>query len=346
MEFILEVDDAQWVQETVNKVVEELRQTTPNGRPFAEAVGVILEREKNWVKWKNELCAPFDKEPWLAEVNEKKVGLLEATKSVREKMRDPPENWQWRLGTEPLTEIWDMGYRDLYDLQHPFQCAFIFTFNLFSLIQISLFRSGDVKDFVKKIKQEDARIELRKKTLTKTAERLAQAQAKAAAAKAATLVPPTNDNKEPSPAASKDSPMDVSSTAPHSPRPVNGPASGSASSPLHPSLPPKPGSPIKPPSSSQESGKILPPTSPAPGPAPAPAPVVVVTPPSASMPSAVGSVPVPAPITDKEIIKFEEVMSPFLRDRYALKEHFILEQATVGMARAPDGPRSIFAAFQ
>jgi len=153
---------------------------------------------------------------------------------------------------------------------------------------------------VKKIKQEDARIELRKKTLTKTAERLAQAKAKAAAAKAATLVPPTNDNKEPNPITSKESPMDVSSTTLHSPRPINGPSSGSANSPLHPSLPPKPGSPTKPPSSSQESGKILPPAS------PAPAPVVVVIPPSASAPSALGGTPVSVSSTDKEIIKFEE----------------------------------------
>lgn len=122
MDFTLEPPDAQWAQETLNKAIEELRQTTPNGRAFAETVNVILEREKNWVKWKNELCAPFDKEPWADTNSEgKKVDLLEATRGLREKMREPPRDWQWRLGTEPLTEIWDMGYRDLHDLQNPFQ---------------------------------------------------------------------------------------------------------------------------------------------------------------------------------------------------------------------------------
>lgn len=121
MDFTLETADAQWVQESINKTMEELRQTTPNGRAFAETVSIVLEREKNWVKWKNELCAPFDKEPWSAEINGRRVGLFEATRNVRQKMKEPPTDWEWRLGTEPLTEIWDMGCRGLEDLQHPFQ---------------------------------------------------------------------------------------------------------------------------------------------------------------------------------------------------------------------------------
>jgi len=121
MEFTLDGTDAQWVRETVNKATEELRQTTPNGRAFAETVNVILDREKNWVKWKNELCAPFDKEPWAEVVNGVKVGLEEATRKIREKMREDPKEWEWTLGSEALTEIWDMGYRDLSDLQNPFQ---------------------------------------------------------------------------------------------------------------------------------------------------------------------------------------------------------------------------------
>ena len=109
------------MQETVTKVMEELRQTTPNGRAFAETVGIILEREKNWVKWKNELCAPFDKEPAYVEKNGRKVDLFEATKEERLEKMQPPPDWQWRLGSEPLTEIWDMGCRGLEDLQTPFQ---------------------------------------------------------------------------------------------------------------------------------------------------------------------------------------------------------------------------------
>ncbi|KAJ2918375.1 hypothetical protein MD484_g2029, partial [Candolleomyces efflorescens] len=208
MEFTLDPSDAQWVQDATVKVIEELKQTTPNGRQFADTVSTILEREKNWIKWKNELCAPFDKEPWSAEVDGKKVGLWEATKAARSEMQKPPENWEWSLGTEPLTEIWEMGYRDLSDLERPFH-------------------PGDVKDFLKKIKQNDARIEMRKRQLAMQAERIAQAQAKVAAARAAAQ-------------AEESSAMKLEA-APSSA------ATGTA--PLHPSLPPKPGST---PSSSQE----------------------------------------------------------------------------------------------
>lgn len=134
MDFTLETAEAQWVQDTINKAMEELRQTTPNGRAFAETVCAILEREKNWIKWKNELCAPFDKEPWSNEVDGKKIGLLESTKDARAKMREPPKEWEHRLGSGPLTEIWDMGLGGLEDLQHPFQLR---------LSKISLMYSAD-----------------------------------------------------------------------------------------------------------------------------------------------------------------------------------------------------------
>ncbi|KAJ2934319.1 hypothetical protein H1R20_g2793, partial [Candolleomyces eurysporus] len=212
MEFTLEPSDAQWVQDAIVKVFEELKQTTPNGRQFADTVSTILEREKNWIKWKNELCAPFDKEPWSAEVDGKKAGLWEATKAARSEMQKAPESWQWSLGTEPLTEIWEMGYRDLSDLERPFH-------------------PGDVKDFLKKIKQNDARIELRKRQLASQAERIAQAQAKAAAARAAAAEE-----------ASKESSAMKT-------EPATQPSAATGTAPLHPSLPPKPGSTA---SSSQE----------------------------------------------------------------------------------------------
>ena len=134
MEFTLEDQETQWVQETLIKVTEELRQTTPNGRTFAETATVILEREKNWVKWKNELCTPFDKEPWSQDVDDKKVDLLEATQSIREHMRESPADWKWNLGTEALTEIWEMGYTDPTDLQNPFQLSDTFERSIITLI--------------------------------------------------------------------------------------------------------------------------------------------------------------------------------------------------------------------
>ncbi|KAK0233860.1 THO complex subunit 1 transcription elongation factor-domain-containing protein [Armillaria fumosa] len=204
MDFTLEAADIQWVQETFNKTMEELRQTTPNGRAFADTVGVILEREKNWIKWKNELCAPFDKAPWSAEVNGTKVGFEEATKPLWQKMREPPEDWKWKYGSEYLTDVWEMGYRDLDDLAFPF-------------------KPGEVKDFVKRLKLEDIQIERHKERLTKRVERAA---ALAASQPTPATVPPKAT--EAAPVSGTESTL--------RPAPFATPTNPS----LHPSLPAKP----------------------------------------------------------------------------------------------------------
>lgn len=129
MDFTLGGDAEKWVHETIQKTSEELRQTTPSGRAFAETVHVILEREKNWIRWKNELCGAFDKAPWAQEIEveengqlvKRRIGIEEATQEVRRRMRKEPEDWKNTHGSAALTEIWEMGYRDLTDLQHPFR---------------------------------------------------------------------------------------------------------------------------------------------------------------------------------------------------------------------------------
>jgi THO complex subunit 1 len=290
MDFTLETAEAQWVQDTVNKVMEELRQTTPNGRAFAETVSAILEREKNWVKWKNELCAPFDKEPWSVEMDGKKVGLLESTRDVRAKMREPPKEWEHKLGSGPLTDIWDMGCRGLEDLQNPFQLS------LPNIIFMDgsdcCFRPGDVKDFVKRIKQEDQRIEMRRKLLAK---RAATQREAAMASSAPDKTANASSSKVPEPS--------VTADVPSSTLPIPRPTTINGTSQIHPSLPPRPGSsPLKPPSSSSQ--PLPTPTGPAAATAVTPVPVPKLAP---SEPP-----PPPPPTTDKEILKFEEVTIIFL----------------------------------
>ncbi|KAI0801474.1 UDP-glucose 4-epimerase [Fomes fomentarius] len=275
MDFTLEATDATWVQETITRATEELRQTAPSGRAFAETVQVILEREKNWVKWKNELCTPFDREPWTEEIEvdggKRKVGLEEATEPARRKMRMDPEPWPHRFGSAPLTEIWEMGYRDLTDLEHPFQ-------------------PGDVKDFVKKIKQEDARSNMRKQQLTKQAERIAQARAKAAALKEAAAAPGLSAAPDTAVASTS-----VSSAAPSDS--VAPPKAPGTPNPLHPSLPAKPG------------------TTPVPGESAASSPIRVSTPNPGAQLAAAPATPTPAPAPepapimlphDEQIQKYEE----------------------------------------
>ncbi|KAI9432083.1 THO complex subunit 1 transcription elongation factor-domain-containing protein [Lactarius indigo] len=257
MEFTLEGDAIQWVSDTIARALEELRQTAPAGRVFADAVAGVLERERKWVRWKSDLCSPFDREPQPG------PNLEESTRSKREGMRTDPEEWSHSLGSAPLTEIWEMGYRDLGDLENPFQ-------------------PGDVKDFVKKIKLEDNRIEMRKKTLARQAERVAAARAKAAATSAAS----TPGTQESAPESTK--PAIPTST----PTPVAG-------SPLHPSLPAKPGA-------APENAQAPPTSSPAPAPTPpAPAPAPATTPAAPERVATPAPVPIPIP-PDEQITKLEE----------------------------------------
>ncbi|TRM61628.1 THO complex subunit 1 transcription elongation factor-domain-containing protein [Schizophyllum amplum] len=122
MDFTLESDNERWVIETYRKAMEELRQTTPNGRIFADTVAVILEREKNWVTWKAIMCPPFDKEPWFEEVNtlsgEKRriTSLREATKRARSSLHQKPPPWKHSHGSASLTEVWEFGYEGIEDL--------------------------------------------------------------------------------------------------------------------------------------------------------------------------------------------------------------------------------------
>lgn len=76
------------------------------------------------MKWKNELCSPFDKEP-LSE------SLEESTEAARAKLRADMEEYKHKLGSAALTEIWAMGYRDLNDLQNPFMWVFANALPLF-----------------------------------------------------------------------------------------------------------------------------------------------------------------------------------------------------------------------
>ncbi|TCD68305.1 hypothetical protein EIP91_011164 [Steccherinum ochraceum] len=296
MDFTLEPTDVQWVTDTITRANEELRQTSPNGRAFAETVNVILEREKNWVKWKNELCAPFDKEPFGVEVVEegpdgsmvtRKIGLEEATREARRKMSEDPPQWEHKYGTAPLTEIWELGYRQLSDLE-------------------SFFDPGTVKDYVKKVQLEDMHIARRKRTLAAKAEHLAAMRAKTAAAAAAAAA--TSELKEiPAPVAkpaltpSTSQENVTASTPPPLPRttmPPNTP-------PLHHPLPAKPITTSIMSPAPQENTPSIPTPAPA-TPAPAPAPVLVTTPAPPAAPVTLAPPPEPVLPPDEIIMRHEE----------------------------------------
>ena len=134
-----------------------------------------------------------------------------------------------------------------------------------------------MKDFVKKIKLEDNRIEMRKKTLARQAERIATARAKAVAA-----VTGASTTQE---------------TAVEQTKPVT--SATATGSPLHPSLPAKPG--LASSSKASESSQAQPmPTPTTPTPVPAPTERVPTPVPAPAIP------PVTTP-QDEQILKLEEV---------------------------------------
>ena len=129
---------------------------------------------------------------------------------------------------------------------------------------------GDVKDYVKKVKLEDVKIENRRKQLAKAAERMAAARAKAAAASTASPAPGATSSQDhaPSPGPAHTGPKPATPSAPP------------ATPPLHPSLPAKPGTtPSKPPPPATPEPVPAPIVAPIPTPAPIPVPVVEVVPP-------------------------------------------------------------------
>jgi len=53
----------------------------------------------------------------------RRVGFGEVVKKKKVDMMTDPGEWERKFGTAPPTEIQEVGYRDLVDLQQPFQCV-------------------------------------------------------------------------------------------------------------------------------------------------------------------------------------------------------------------------------
>ncbi|KAL0541398.1 hypothetical protein IC582_021440 [Cucumis melo] len=75
-------------EERVKKLLEV---TPPRGKDFLQKIEHILQRENNWVWWKRDGCAPFEKQPI-----EKKT-INDVTKKRRPR---------WRLGNKELSQLW------------------------------------------------------------------------------------------------------------------------------------------------------------------------------------------------------------------------------------------------
>ncbi|KAG8908007.1 UDP-glucose-4-epimerase [Tulasnella sp. 403] len=134
MEFTLPEADEKWAREILARTMLEMRSTSPDGKAFADTVLLILERDKNWVRWKNDVCPPMDSTAQLARAADEEQ---RAGKSSDELQEEEAERWakafkRWipssevdddsplrPYGSENLEEAWLGGVRDLEDLEDP-----------------------------------------------------------------------------------------------------------------------------------------------------------------------------------------------------------------------------------
>ncbi|KAF8344075.1 THO complex subunit 1 transcription elongation factor-domain-containing protein, partial [Cantharellus anzutake] len=111
MDFTLDESDAKWVKDAMIKVTEELRASTGQviHKTFQDTVINLMEREKTWVRWKNENCTTFAKSPISHEE-------AESARLKRQKFVEPVPDLVHVAGTEDLTEVWEGGYQSSDDL--------------------------------------------------------------------------------------------------------------------------------------------------------------------------------------------------------------------------------------
>lgn len=56
---VLTDEQSKWVKKATEQVYDLIKETPPNGAQFAKSVKHILQREEQWISWKNEGCPSF-----------------------------------------------------------------------------------------------------------------------------------------------------------------------------------------------------------------------------------------------------------------------------------------------
>jgi len=111
---VLTDTQTQWVAEMSDKVYSIIGDTPPNGKKFASSVQHILNREENWINWKNCGCGSFAKFPpaLLEEMGE--LPKEDSRKKSRGVKRSVGEEYlsnrskKANLGNTELTRLWNL----------------------------------------------------------------------------------------------------------------------------------------------------------------------------------------------------------------------------------------------
>ena len=103
-----------WVSEVSEKVYSIIGDTPPNGKKFATSVQHILNREENWINWKNCGCGSFAKYPTALVEEMGEIPKEDTRKKVRGVKRSVGDEYlnnrskKQNLGNAELTRLWNV----------------------------------------------------------------------------------------------------------------------------------------------------------------------------------------------------------------------------------------------
>jgi THO complex subunit 1 len=92
------------LQELSDRVVKLIRETPPSGKRFSEMLDLVLERERNWVKWKQEKCPSYERSPPPQEALMPKKRRMGDTPALSSRTPLPKRGKQQDSGDSSLME--------------------------------------------------------------------------------------------------------------------------------------------------------------------------------------------------------------------------------------------------
>ncbi|KAL7425191.1 hypothetical protein Q5752_000879 [Cryptotrichosporon argae] len=110
--FVVDGDNQAWVKATVASIRDELRRMDGDGARFQETVMALMDRERRYAQWKNEQCPEA---PW--EIPPLDPASARQAAELWQRRLAPPSRYPFRLGSRPLSQLWNRGYTGIDQLK-------------------------------------------------------------------------------------------------------------------------------------------------------------------------------------------------------------------------------------
>ncbi|KAI8841325.1 THO complex, subunit THOC1 [Chytridium lagenaria] len=98
--FSISESQEKWVLDTRTKSLKILEAISPHLKRFSSTTHTVITHEKNWVKWKSDLCPSFEKAPVKFEAKRRRLEMSIAVQKDN-------------LGSDELTKLWTLGKNPL-----------------------------------------------------------------------------------------------------------------------------------------------------------------------------------------------------------------------------------------